>query len=349
MSLPVLGAGNRLRIEQYARPLAEQGITIDVAPFFDDATYRVLYRPGATITKVAGVVRGVARRIRDAVRSRGYDLVIVYRESAALGPPLFERLLGRLGVPYVFDFDDAVFLRPIHPANQRWSWLRHPSRAPFTAAHAAAVIAGNEYLADWARTWSANVTVIPTPVDTDRHLPRPDRHTSRGPVVLGWVGSSTTSPYLRLLDRPLNMLAEGGTPRLRVIGGVYAHDAALVELLPYDLEAEPSQVADFDIGLLPEPDDPWSRGKGAFKAMLYMAAGVPVVASDIGVNREVIGEGGFCVTSDEEWVARVRELAADPELRRRMGDAGRGRIEERYSLRVQAPRLAAVLRLALGR
>lgn len=345
VSLPTLGAGNRLRIEQYAGPLAENGIHLDVAPFFDDAAYRILYLPGRTIAKASGVLRGILRRSRDALRAGRYDAVIVYRESAALGPPLFERLLLRLGVPYVFDFDDAIFLRPIHPVNRRWSWLRDASRASFTARHAAAIVAGNEYLADWARTCNRSVTVIPTPVDTTRHRPRPGRHSGPGPVIVGWVGSSTTAPYLRLLDGPLADLARSGPELLlRVIGGGYRHPDVRVDAVPYDLAAEPDQVAAFDIGILPEPDDPWSRGKGAFKAMLYMAAGVPVVASDIGVNREVIGDGGFCVRSDAEWVERIRQLASDPLLRRRMGDAGRARIEERYSLRVQAPRLADVLR-----
>lgn len=345
---PTLGAGNRLRIEQYAPLMRDRGIELEVSPFFDDATYRVLYEPGHTLAKAAGVVRGVARRIRDVVRARRYDLVIVYRESAPLGPPIAERLIRAQRVTYLFDFDDAIFLRVAHPANRRWAWLRDPSRAEWTARHACAVIAGNEYLAEWARGLNRRVTTIPTPVDTERHRPAASPRRGDGPIVIGWVGSSTTAPYLRFVDRVLERVASRHDVVVRVIGGSYSHDRVSVEVLPYRLEAEPSDIAAFDIGILPEPDDDWVRGKGAFKALLYMAAALPVVASRVGVNAEVIGEGGFCVGSEDEWVEALERLIADSGLRATLGAKGRARVEERYSLRVQAPRFAAALREGLA-
>ena len=349
VTLPTLGAGNRLRIEQYAVPLKAIGIELVVSPYFDERAYRVLYEPGHTIRKLAAVLRGVARRLRDLARVRSFDLVIVYRESAPMGPPLFERALGWLGVRYVFDFDDAIFLGPIHPVNRRWAWLRDPSRVAESTHRAAAVIAGNEYLAEWARQHNANVTVLPTPVDTDRHHPAGPRTDPR-PLVLGWVGSSTTAPYLRLLDEALTEVARRCDVLVRVVGGSYAHPSAPVEVLPYDLEAEPRELQGFDVGLLPEPDDPWTRGKGAFKGLLYMATGKPVVASRVGVNPDVIldGETGFCVAGTAEWVAAIVRLAHDASLRERLGRAGRDRVERLYSLRVLTPRFASVLRGALG-
>lgn len=349
VTLPTLGAGNRLRIEQYAPLLRERGIDLQVSSFFDDAAYGVLYRPGHTGAKALSVLRGLARRLRDAWRARTYDLVIVYRESAPLGPPIFERMLVRKRIPYIFDFDDAIFLGPIHPVNRRWAWLRHPSRAVETAKLAAAVIAGNEYLASWARQHNHDVTVIPTPVDTDRHRPLARERKDGAPIIIGWVGSTTTAPYLGILDEPLHILA--GRRRdlcLRVIGGEYAHPHMRVELMPYRLDREPADVAGFDIGVLPEPDDPWTRGKGAFKALLYMAAGLPVVASRVGVNPQVVvdGETGFCVDDGVGWAEAIERLADDPELREGLGAQGRVRVVERYSLRVQAPRLAGVLERA---
>lgn len=349
VTLPTLGAGNRLRIEQYAPGLRDHGIELEVSPFFDHDTYVHLYRQGSVMRKAAGTVGGVVTRARDMARARGYDAVLVYRESAPVGPPLIERFLVAVGLPYVFDFDDAIFLRPIHPANRRWAWLRSASRVRWTVTHAAAVIAGNDYLADWARRWNGDVTVIPTPVDTERHRPKADRHGRTQDVILGWVGSSTTAPYLRLLDRPLAQLAREVPVRLRVIGGTYSHPVVPVESIDYDLAAEPDQVAEFDIGLLPEPDDAWTRGKGAFKALLYMAAGVPVVASDVGVNAEVVGGGGVCVSGDSEWAETLATMARDTRLRRELGDLGRERVIQHYSLAQAVPRLAAVLRAAVDR
>lgn len=349
VTLPTLGAGNRLRIEQYAKPLRRLNIELVVSPFFDDDAYKVLYTAGNTLSKLLAVTRGLARRTRDLLRVRSFDLVVVYRESAPVGPPLFERVLRMLGVRFVFDFDDAIFLGPIHPANRRWSWLRDPSRVAETARRATAVIAGNAYLADWAREHNPNVTIITTPVDAGRHHPATESKVGR-PVVLGWVGSSTTAPYLRLLDDVLTELERRADFVVRVVGGQYEHPAVAVDVRPYAIETEPSELEDFDIGLLPEPDDSWTRGKGAFKALLYMATGVPVVASRVGVNPNVVieGETGFCVSGVAEWVAALEQLVTDPSLRERMGRAGRERAERLYSLEVLAPRFAAVLRNAMS-
>jgi glycosyltransferase involved in cell wall biosynthesis len=327
--------------------LRAEGIELVVSPFFDTAAYGVLYRKGGLRRKAVGVLKGLMRRLADLWRVRSYDLVVIHRESAPVGPPLFERVLGAWHVPFVFDFDDAIFLGPIHPANRRWSWLRHPSRVAETTRRARSVIVSNEYLASWARKHNRDVTIIPTAVDLDRHRPsgrRPQDH-----IVLVWTGSSTTSPYLHLLDGPLTTLAGKRDDLVfRVIGGEYDHPHVPVRQLPYDLDGEPADVAAADIGVLPEPDDEWTRGKGAFKALVYMAAGLPVVASDVGINREVIvdGETGYCVCDDAGWVRAIEQLASDAALRARLGAAGRRRAEERYSIRVQAPRLAAVLRAA---
>lgn len=344
VTLPTLGASNRLRVEQYASALRARGILLEVSPFLDDAAYRILYAPGATARKAIAVARGMLRRIRDLRRAAAYDLVLVHRESAPVGPPLVERWLVGRKRPYAFDFDDALFLRPVHPANRRWGWLRQPSRLAYAVAEAAEVIAGNEYLARWARGRNPRVTVIPTPVDVARHVPRPP-HRDTAPLVIGWVGSSTTAPYLRILDAPLAEIGRRRDVVLRVIGGTYRHPTVAVDARPYDLDREPADIATFDIGVLPEPDDEWTKGKGAFKALLYMASAVPVVASRVGVNPEIIveGETGYCVDDERGWVRRLEELAADPGARDRLGRCGRERVERHFSIGSQAPRLADVL------
>jgi glycosyltransferase involved in cell wall biosynthesis len=342
---PSLGASNRLRVEQYAPLLKQFDIELVVSSFYDEAVHRLLYDPGRTTERVLGVLRGFGRRMNDILNSSRFDLALVHRESAPFGPPFIEKLLLRRGVRYVFDFDDAIFLPAVHPVNRRWAWLRRPSRVVEVARNAAAVIAGNEYLADWARRWNSNVTIIPTPVDTERHIPRSTAN-DRGPVVIGWVGSSTTAPYLRILDEPLAAIAKRLDVVMRVVGGKYANPSVRVDERPYLLEREPADVASFDIGVLPEPDDEWTRGKCAFKALLYMATGLPVVASSVGINPEVIQEGvtGFCVRNAGDWVVALERLISDRSLRVELGRNGRGRVLDQYSVQVQAPRLAGVLR-----
>lgn len=346
-SLPSIGAGNRLRLEQYAPRLRAHGIALETSAFFDDATAGLLYDRERLGAKIVGTVRGVVRRLRDAWRVREYDLVTVYRESLPLGPPLFERYLASAGVPYLYDFDDAIYLGPMHPTNRRWAWLRHPSRVDYAARHAAAICVSNEYLARWARERNPNVLVLPTPVDTDVFRPR-QRESRKGPVMIGWTGSSTTAPYLRMLDRVFMEIAKRHNVTLRIIGGEYTHASAHVECRRFRIETEPDEVAQFDIGVLPQPDDPWTRGKAGFKALLYMAAGLPVVASAGEVNEAIIleGESGYIVADEGEWIDRLDRLVVDEELRRRLGSAGRVRAERLYSLRVATPKFAAVLRSA---
>ncbi len=322
-----------------------------ISPFFDDAAYRVLYEPGHVPGKALGTLRGVARRLRDLFRLRDFDLVLIYRESAPVGPPVFERLLAASRMPYVFDFDDAIFLGPIHPANRRWGWLRHPSRVTETTRRAAAVTVSVEYLAQWARQWNANVVIIADAVDTDRHRPGL-ADPPESPMVLGWVGSSTTAPYLEVIDEPLaRIAARRSDVVLRVIGGSYTHPALPVQVVPYRLAEEPAEIAAFHIGVLPLPDDPWTRGKGAFKALLYMAAGIPVVASKVGAVPDIVvdGETGFCVDNAKEWEEAILRLLDDADLRAEMGERGRALVERRYSIPARSPALAAVLRHAAGR
>lgn len=323
---------------------------LDVSPFFDEAAYRVLYARGLDALKAVATAAGIWRRMRDLIRARHYDLVLVYRESAPLGPPLFERWLSRRRIPYVYDFDDALFLGPIHPVNARWRWLRSPGRYAESARGAAAVTTVNEYLAAWARRLCTDVTVIPTPVDTDRFRPRPTHH-DVSPVVIGWTGSSTTAPYLDILKAPLATLSRRRRLTMTIVGAPYAHPNVPVRSVPWSFHSEPNEVSRFDVGVLPEPDDAWTKGKGAFKAIVYMAAGVPVVASRVGVNEAVIphGRAGLCVTSEDEWVDALERLTGDASMRERFGRAGRAWVEERYSVAAQTPHVAEVLWRAAGR
>jgi glycosyltransferase involved in cell wall biosynthesis len=341
---PTLGSSPRLRVEQYAGALRDAGIELEVSPFLDDAAFRTVYLPGHVLAKIRGTLFGLARRVRDALRAGRYDLVLVHRESAPLGPPLFERFLNARRIPYVYDFDDAIFLRAIHPVNRAFAWLRG-SNASEVARRAALVIAGNEYLAEWARARNPRVITLSTPVDTNRHTPGQPQ--AGAPLVLGWVGSSSTAPYLHLLDGVFARLARDHRFEVHVVGGTYAHDVVSVRCFPYSLADEPAQIRSFDIGLLPEPDDEWTRGKGAFKGMLYMAAARPVVASRIGVNEEVIDGGGICVVDDDGWVDALGRLLRDVALRAEMGAAGRRRVVERYSLAALAPRFVNAIRDAM--
>jgi glycosyltransferase involved in cell wall biosynthesis len=230
------------------------------------------------------------------------------------------------------------------------SFLKSPRRVAELLRLSTHVVAGNEFLAAYARHHSNAITVIPTAVDTDYFVPRGDSPSTGRELVVGWIGSPTTFPYLKALAPVLGEVAAEHRFVLRVSG---AGESAVfpglrIEEPAWSLADEVTLFNTCDIGVYPLTDDDWARGKCGFKAIQYMACGVPVVAQAVGVNREIIrdGENGFLASTRAEWREKLGRLLTDPALRARFAVAGRRTIEARYSLSVNAPRLETAIRTA---
>jgi glycosyltransferase involved in cell wall biosynthesis len=336
----------RYRIEQWEPLLRSMGVEITYRPFEDAELNAILYQRGRLAGKLRLVGGALVRRFREVRGARGFDAVYVLREAALLGPPFFEWMLGRSGTPYVFDFDDAVFERYVSPANGYLSYLKFPGKTRTICRLAAHVMAGNDYLADYARKVNRNVTVVPTTVDTAKYTVE-ERPPNDVPVI-GWTGSYSTVQHLLTLAGALRRLAERERFRLRVVGAPNMSLDALagleVETLPWRSETEVEDLRPFDVGVMPLPEDRWSRGKCGMKALQYMGLAIPTVCSPVGVNSEIIrdGENGLLARDEAEWVEKLGLLLRSPELRARLGRAGRATVEERYSARAQAPRVFRV-------
>jgi glycosyltransferase involved in cell wall biosynthesis len=297
----------------------------------------------------------VARRSRDLWQARRHDVLFVQKETFPFG---LERLIPRLGLRVVYDFDDAVHLRSGLP-DGRGPGLRRLADAilgreralPRLLERASAVVAGNEVLAAWARRHQQRVVVVPTCVDVDAYAPAPLRR--QGPLTVGWFGAPANAVYLEPLRPVFQTLARRGGFRLRLHGATrFECPGVRIECVGWKRYAsvaeEVSDLHAFDVGIMPLPDTPYAAGKCALKAIQYMACGIPVVASPVGIAPQVVGEGecGFLARTPEEWLDRLARLLADPELRERLGRAGRSRVRERYALPAAASALAGVLRAA---
>lgn len=340
----IQAASSRYRVYQYLPYLQAHGIQATLRPFVGPRFYRLLYRPGQLLPKTAFTLRSLISRLLDLRLVPRHDLVYLLREAAPLGPPWFERLAAASGVPLVYDFDDAIYLLNVSPANRGISWLKQPGKTAGLVSLSRQVVAGNANLAAYASRFNPRVTILPTPIDTAFYTLKPRTNPGR-PVVLGWVGSHSNLPYLRELDPVLQELARRRQFRLRVVGGAYALPGVEVESVPWTLERELEDLHSFDVGLMPMPDNEWTRGKCGFKALQYMGVGLPAVAAPVGVNAEIIrhGENGFLASSRQDWLAALETLVADPQLRQRAGLRGRKTVEESYSLQVHAPRLLQIL------
>ncbi|MDB4964871.1 MAG: glycosyl transferase group 1, partial [Myxococcales bacterium] len=249
----------------------------------------------------------------------------------------------------IFDLDDAVWMPYASPtygaALSRL--LKAPGKTHFTLAAATRVIAGNDYIADYARRFNEHTDVIPTVVDTQQFCPRP--HATNELPVLGWIGTHSSLQYLRAIVPALQRLARERAFVVRVVGGELEASGVNVENLPWSLAREVSDFQSLDIGLYPLVEDGWSVGKSGFKAVQYMACGVPVVASPVGVTTEMIrdGDNGFLAVDEDAWVDRLRRLVDDAELRRRLGARGRDEAVARWSVAAHAPRFVEVVRSAM--
>ena len=337
--------GQRYRLEQWEPLLRERGVDITYAPFECAELNDVVYKQGQIAKKLRLVVQALGRRAALLSKLTNYDVIYVHREAALLGPAVFERLIHRSGVPIVFDFDDAIFLSYKSPSNGYLSYLKFAGKTKTNCRLAAHVMVGNPYLAEYARQFNQNVSIIPTTIDTDKYKPVNIEDAS-GPVVIGWTGSHSTVQHLDTLRSALAKLAQRESIRLRVIGTPnYQIEGVEFETIMWRSETEVEDLSAVDIGIMPLPDDNWARGKCGAKALQFMAMGIPTVCSPVGVNTDIIqdNENGLIANSEDEWIEKLSLLIRSRELRARLGKAGRQTIEQRFSAAVQAPRVYEVL------
>jgi glycosyltransferase involved in cell wall biosynthesis len=341
-------ASTRYRFALYFPALRAAGFEPELSPLLDDSYVRALSGAGPVSGGRHAYARGFARRVRDLVRAGGYSAALLNYEAFPYLPLLYEHLLA-LRVPIVFDIDDAIFHRyDLSP------WLRPflGGKIAGAAGLSRVAIAGNEYLAAHLRARARDVRVIPTIVDTAAYTVVPPR---AGEVpVIGWIGSPSTSVYLRAILPVLREVLDGGKrARLVVVGAggagkVLAGDG--VELRQWSEANEVRDVQSFDIGLMPLPDDPWSRGKCGFKLIQYMACGRPVVASPVGVNASIVSEGtGYLVSGAEEWKRALLRLVESSALRAEFGARARERAVAEYSLVRWQGEFVRAVRDACGR
>ncbi len=340
----------RYRLEQWAPLLArDHGIDVTWAPFADEGLAGLLSRSGHLAAKAWGVVRATRRRFRTLAQAGGHDVLVVHRAAFWAGPAALERALARTGRPYVFDFDDAIWLRHTSGANAFFDRLKFPGKTASLCRDASVVVAGSAYLADYARGHARDVRVVPSSIDLDAYQPRSRPASER--VVVGWTGSGTSLTHLEAFAGVLRELLARRPVELRVVSSRPPAIPGLpVTFRRWTTASEVDDLRGFDIGIKPQPDDAWSRGKCAMKELQYMALGIPAVCSPVGGSRESIrdGENGLLAATPEEWLRALVRLADDPALRERLGQAGRRTVEERYSARSSAAAFAEAVRAAGG-
>lgn len=339
-----LGASSRLRSFQYAEEFRQANFEASFSPFFGRPYLERLYSGQWTLGAAFGAY---ARRVGQLKNARQTDLIWIEKEALPWLPWSIERALLSRSVPYVVDYDDAVFHRYDlhHSAIVRRLLGRKLDKL---MAAASLVTAGNQYLADRASAAGATrIEIVPTVVDLSAYTYRPAAASSKAPSI-GWIGTpSTWNEYVAPMMPMLLREAEAEGARIIAVGaGSGAVANHLFDSVPWTEESEVERIHEMDIGIMPLDDSPWARGKCGYKLIQYMACGLPVIASPVGVNAEIVEHGvnGFLATTKGEWEEALRTLLRAPALRLQMGQEGRRKVEQLYSLQLWGPRVAHMLR-----
>jgi glycosyltransferase involved in cell wall biosynthesis len=338
-----LGASSRMRSYQYFPWLEAAGIEVISAPLFSNLYVQGLQR---NIRDPIEALRAYAVRVQALLASRKFDLLWIEKEALPWLPAWAEKMLLPSAVRYVLDYDDAVFH---YYDKHRISLVKAvlAGKHPALMRGAALVVAGNDYLAEFAQQVGApHVEVVPTVIDLERYPMVSHKRAGGDPPCVGWIGQRATASFLLPYAPLFESLTAGGQARFAAIG-IDAQSLGLPMVsIPWTEQTEVASIASFDIGIMPLVDAPFERGKCGYKLIQYMACGLPVVASPVGVNRKIVEHGvnGFLAETPEQWARALKTLLGDADLRQRMGRAGRQKVEREYCIQVTGPRMAALLK-----
>lgn len=327
-------AGQRFRVETWARHLESRGISFSFLPFASPQLTSVLYEHGNVLAKAASMARCCWNQTARVLRESRPDVVYIYREAALVGPAFIERLARRWRVPIVYDLDEPLFEPYVSPANGRLTALKWLSKTDDLMRMSDRVWAVNRAISDYASRFSRRVEIVPMAVDTERYRPAPPLE-GDAPLRVGWVGTRTSQPNLETVIEPLARLHASHEAKLSVVADEpMSFESLPVEFIPWSWDVEVPSMHRCQIAVVPVKPDSWSPWKFFYKLIQCMSMSLPVVASPIGSNVEIIEDGrtGFLAGTADEWYDRLRRLAEDPELRRSMGAAARRVVEERFSL-----------------
>ncbi len=326
----------RFRIEQCMEFLKEHGYEYDFSHLLSAKDDRIFYSKGNYHRKVFIIIKHVIKRLRDVWNAKKYDIIFIQREAFLLGTTIFERMIiNRSGAKVIYDFDDAIWKHNISDANKSVGWLKNPEKTKTFLEIADIVIAGNQYLRDYAVQFNKNVYVIPTTIDTELYVPK--KRPKDDKIIIGWSGSFSTIEHFEHALTSLKIIKEKYKHvEFKVIGDEsYINEDLGIRGLPWRKENEIKEISSFDIGIMPLPDNEWTKGKCALKGLQYMALEIPVVMSEVGVNKEIIqnGENGFLVKNTEERVDTLSLLIESEKLRNKLGKKGRKTVIDKYSVK----------------
>jgi len=326
----------RFRFEQYFGFLQENGVQCELSSLISEKQDYFIYKPGYLLQKFwLFSIQSKLIRLNNLLNINSFDTIFVNREALLTGSVFFEQQFAKSKARLIFDFDDAIWRPNVSDANKRYAWLKNPAKTSRIIKMADQVVAGNQYLAEYASAFNKNILIIPTTINTSEYFPRTDTPESK-PVCIGWSGSITTIQHFNSIKHVLHRIKEKYREKVcfKLIGDDTYHDPILnLNGIAWNSAPEIQELSEFDIGIMPLPDDEWSKGKCGLKGLQYMALKIPAVMSPVGVNNEIIQDGtnGFLPENDQDWFEKLSLLIEHPGLRLNLGNVARKTVEDYYS------------------
>jgi len=342
-------AAQRLKYEQYFTVLEKNGFEFIISNFQTPRFWKIIHKPGRYPEKIFWTCYGYLKRIYDLLRSPFYDAVFITIWATPLGPPLYEHVIKFLNPKIIYDLDDMMFIKDFDHIKQNFfQKLKGTKKPSVLMKHASYVIVCTPKLEEIALQLNKNKRVvdISSTFNTNRFRPA-DVIPTRDIVTIGWTGTHSTLPYLESLQPVLASVSNKRKVKLLVIANKeYKMADVPTEFLYWDEQSEIEDLQKIDIGLYPIPMNEWSLGKSSLKALTYMAIGIPFVATAYGTNFRIMENGvqGYMASDNAEWENQIIALIDNKELRKKMGLAGRKRVEEAYSVQANSSKYLMVFK-----
>lgn len=347
---PGRSPSQRYRIEQFLPALKQEGFTYDYRFLLDEQMDKNFYAPGAYFGKAMIVLKSLIALLRwTFLDAHKYNYIFVQREAFMLGTSFFERAMAKRA-RLIFDFDDSIWLPNVSVANKKLAFLKNPSKTSEIIKAASKTVVGNEFLASYAYQFTDQVVCIPTAVDTVEYCrSKPLETKANGSICIGWSGSQTTIEHFKLAESVLKRIKQryGSRVYFKVIGdGTYHNHTLDIQGIQWTRKSELHELEEIDIGIMPLPDDEWSKGKCGLKGLVYMSMEIPSVLAKVGVNAEIIQDGinGFLCKDETEWIEKLSLLIENEQLRKQMGEAGRQKVLAEYSIVANSEKFISLFR-----
>jgi len=326
----------RFRFEDYFSWMEKSNIDYELLPFFTEHGWKIINdKKGWAFTSYF-LIGGFFRRIFHLTCVHDADFIFIHREATPLGPPIFEWFMARvLRKRIIYDFDDAIWLTDRQHESGLFRLLKWRSKVKLICTWSYKISCGNRYLQAYALRFNPLAFINPTTLEcSTRHIPPLKSHSEN--LVIGWTGSQSTLKYLERIESVLQkMEAEFNHVSFLVIADQPPNlKLQRLVFMRWSPESEIEDLSKMDIGIMPLPDDEWTKGKCGFKALQYMALEIPAVVSPVGVNTEIVQHGleGFLCATETEWISSLRLLINNADLRRSMGKNGRKKVMAHYSV-----------------